>query len=141
MGLSPGFRGSPDVTLAWKAMHDVGQGFALGVEYYNDIGTPANRLPRDQQGRTLYAVMEIERKTWSLNFGVGHGVTLHGQLDRQGHRRIPSIETPVILSDRMDSALERLSETIRAAAAPGARCASAAAAPRIFTARRSRARC
>src|SRR5258706_4196953 len=27
----------------------------------------------------------------------------------------PSIETPVILSDRMDSALEKLSETIRAA--------------------------
>jgi hypothetical protein len=45
------------------------------VEYYNGIGTLANRLPRDQQGRTLYAVMEIERKTWSLNFGVGHGVT------------------------------------------------------------------
>jgi len=65
----------PDVTLAWKAMHDVGQGFALGVEYYNDIGTLANRLPRGQQDRTLYAVMEIERKTWSLNFGVGHGVT------------------------------------------------------------------
>ena len=74
-GLSPGFRGSPDVTLAWKAMHDLGQGFALGAEYYNDIGTLANRLPRDQQNRTLYAVMEIERKTWSLNFGVGHGVT------------------------------------------------------------------
>lgn len=74
-GLSPGFRGSPDVTLAWKAMHDVGQGFALGAEYYNDIGTLANRLPREQQNRTLYAVMEIERKSWSLNFGVGRGLT------------------------------------------------------------------
>src|SRR5258706_191888 len=74
-GLSPGFRGSPEVSLAWKAMHDVGHELALGVEYYNDIGTLANRLPRDQQGRTLYAGMEVERKTWSLNFGVGHGVT------------------------------------------------------------------
>src|SRR5438445_782909 len=74
-GLSPGFRGSPDVTLAWKAVHDVAQGFALGAEYYDDIGTLANRLQRDQQNRTLYAVMEIERKSWSLNFGVGHGLT------------------------------------------------------------------
>ena len=74
-GLSPGFRGSPDVTLAWKAVHDVAQGFALGAEYYDDIGTLANRLPREEQNRTLYAVMEIERKPWSLNFGVGHGLT------------------------------------------------------------------
>ncbi len=74
-GLSPGFRGSPDVTLAWKAVHDIAQGLALGAEYYEDIGTLANRLPREQQNRTLYAVMEIERKTWSLNFGVGHGLT------------------------------------------------------------------
>jgi hypothetical protein len=74
-GLSPGFRGSPDVTLAWKAVHDLAPGFALGAEYYDDVGTLANRLPRDQQNRTLFAVMEIERKTWSLNFGVGRGLT------------------------------------------------------------------
>ncbi|HEY6239983.1 MAG TPA: hypothetical protein VIW78_04025 [Burkholderiales bacterium] len=73
--LSPGFRGSPEVTLAWKAMYEVGRGFALGAEYYNDIGTLANRLPSDQQDRTLYAVMDIERKTWALNFGVGRGLT------------------------------------------------------------------
>lgn len=73
--LSPGFRGSPDVTLAWKAAHDVVPGFALGVEYYDDIGTLANRLPRDQQTRTLYAVMDIERKSWALNFGIGRGLT------------------------------------------------------------------
>ena len=74
-GLSPGFRGSPDVTLAFKAVHDVVAGFALGVEYYQDIGTLAERLPHDQQARTLYAVMDIERKSWSLNFGVGYGLT------------------------------------------------------------------
>ena len=72
--LSSGFRGSPDVTLAFKAVHDVGSGFALGAEYYDDVGTLANRLPHDQQNRTLYAIMEVERKSWSLNFGVGHGL-------------------------------------------------------------------
>jgi hypothetical protein len=56
-------------------MHDVGQGIALGVEYYNDIGTLANRLPREEQNRTLYAVVEVERNSWSLNFGVGRGLT------------------------------------------------------------------
>ena len=73
--LSPGFRGSPDFSLAWKAVHDVTPGFALGVEYYEDLGTLADRLPRDEQSRTLYAIGEIERKSWSLNFGVGHGLT------------------------------------------------------------------
>jgi hypothetical protein len=73
--LSPEYRGSPEVTLAWKAVHDVAHGVAIGAEYYNDIGTLADRLPRDKQGRALYAVIEIERKTWSLNFGVGHGLT------------------------------------------------------------------
>jgi hypothetical protein len=74
-GLSPGFRGSPDVTLAFKAVHDVVPGIALGAEYYADIGTLASRLPYDEQNRTLYAIMELERKSWSLNFGVGRGLT------------------------------------------------------------------
>lgn len=73
--LSPGFRGSPDVTLAWKVVHDVAPGLALGAEYYDDVGTLSHRLPHDQQNRTLYAVAEIERKSWSLNFGIGHGLT------------------------------------------------------------------
>jgi hypothetical protein len=74
-GLSPGHRGSPDTTLAFKAMHDVAQGIALGAEYYHDIGTLANRLPGDQQARTLYLIADVERGDWALNFGVGHGLT------------------------------------------------------------------
>jgi hypothetical protein len=74
-GLSPGFRGSPDLTLAFKAVHDVFPGFAIGAEYYQDMGPLSNPLPRDEQGRTLYLVAEIERKAWSLNFGVGRGLT------------------------------------------------------------------
>jgi hypothetical protein len=73
--LSSGYRGSPEVMLAWKAVHDVAPGIAVGVEYYNGIGTLAKRLPRDEQERTLFLVADIERKSWSLNFGVGHGLT------------------------------------------------------------------
>jgi hypothetical protein len=74
-GLSPGFRGSPDFTLAFKAVHDVLPGFALGVEYYQDMGPLSNPLAHDEQARTLYAVADIERKGWSLNFGIGRGLT------------------------------------------------------------------
>jgi hypothetical protein len=73
--LSPGYRGSPELILALKAVHDVAQGIAVGVEYYNGFGTLTNQLARDEQERTLFLVADIERKSWSLNFGVGHGLT------------------------------------------------------------------
>ena len=74
-GLTPGYRGSPDTTLAFKAMRDVRQGFALGVEYYRDIGTLAQRLPAELQNRTLYLIADVERGDWGLDFGIGHGMT------------------------------------------------------------------
>jgi hypothetical protein len=74
-GLSKGYHGSPEVILAWKAVHAVVPGVAMGAEYYDGIGTLANRLPRAERDRTLYFVTELERKSWSLNFGVGRGLT------------------------------------------------------------------
>ncbi len=73
--LSPGHRGSPDTTYAYKAMHDIGGGIALGAEYYNGVGTLADRLPGELQGRSFYLIADAERRPWSLNFGVGHGLT------------------------------------------------------------------
>jgi len=73
--LSSGHRGSPDTTLAYKATYDVARGIALGAEYYNDIGTLADRLPGELQARTLYLIADMDRGDWSLNFGVGHGLT------------------------------------------------------------------
>lgn len=73
-GLSRGFRGSPEVTMTWKATRRVVEGIALGGEYYNGVGTLANRLPADQQQRALYLVMDFERKPWIFNVGVGHGL-------------------------------------------------------------------
>lgn len=74
-GLSPGHRGSPDTTMAWKAVHAVAPGISLGGEYYNNIGTLANRLPRDQQDRSFFLVMDFDRKPWVFNLGIGHGLT------------------------------------------------------------------
>jgi hypothetical protein len=73
--LSPGFRGSPDVTLTYKAVYEIVENWSFGAEYYHDTGTLAQRLPHDEQQRTLYAIAEYEGKSWSLNFGVGHGLT------------------------------------------------------------------
>jgi hypothetical protein len=74
-GLSKGFRGSPDFELAWKAVHRVAGPLAMGLEYYNGYGTLRDRLPGPEQDRTLYLVAEVEAKSWSLNFGIGHGLT------------------------------------------------------------------
>ncbi len=74
-GLSPGHRGSPDVTLALKAVRKVAPGIALGGEYYDGIGKLSDRLPGDQQDRTLYVVMDFDRQPWVFNFGIGRGLT------------------------------------------------------------------
>jgi hypothetical protein len=74
-GLSKGFRGSPDFELAWKAAHRVAGPLFMGLEYYNGYGALSDRLPGPEQDRTLYLVAEYEAKSWSLNFGVGHGLT------------------------------------------------------------------
>jgi hypothetical protein len=74
-GLTPGYRGSPETSMAWKAVKSVSHGVALGAEYYQELGTWASRLPRELQARTLYMIFEIERPKWGLNFGIGHGLT------------------------------------------------------------------
>jgi hypothetical protein len=74
--LSDGLRSkTADVSLALKASRKVSDNLALGAEYYSDLGTTARLLGVPDQGHTLYAVMDLEMKKWSLNFGVGHGLT------------------------------------------------------------------
>jgi hypothetical protein len=74
-GLSPGFRGSPEATMAVKAVHKVASGISMGGEYYNTVGTLAHHLPGEQQDRSLFLVMDFDRKPWVFNVGVGHGLT------------------------------------------------------------------
>jgi hypothetical protein len=73
-GLSSGFRGAPDFELVWKAVHRVAGPLSMGLEYYNGYGALSDRLPGPEQDRTLYLVAEYGAKSWSLNFGVGHGL-------------------------------------------------------------------
>jgi len=79
--LSQGFRqGGPAFTHSWKAMHDVQQGVALGIEFYDSIGKLAHPLPSDMQEHTLYVTLDVDRKPWIFNVGVGRGLT--GATDR-----------------------------------------------------------
>jgi len=74
--LSPGFRrGGAEFTLAWKAMHDVKPGIALGAEYYDSPGKLAHFLSRDQQEHMLFLTLDVDRKPWSFNVGIGRGMT------------------------------------------------------------------
>ena len=74
-GLTPGYTGSPATTYAWKATREVVHGVSLGAEYYLDVGTLARRLPGNEQGRTLYGIVELEHGSWSIHLGLGHGLT------------------------------------------------------------------
>jgi hypothetical protein len=66
---------TPDVGLAFKASHNASERVALGIEYYSGLGTTKHILPFNEQDTTLYAVIDADMKTWTLNFGVGRGLT------------------------------------------------------------------
>ena len=71
-----GYRnGSPDFSLQFKATRKVSETVALGAEYYSELGTTSQISPASDQSHTLFAVADIEFQGWSLNFGVGRGLT------------------------------------------------------------------
>jgi hypothetical protein len=74
--LSRGYRnGAPDLSLQLKAARNVSKTVALGAEYYAELGTTSHILPTSEQSHTLFAVADMEFKGFSLNFGVGRGLT------------------------------------------------------------------
>jgi hypothetical protein len=73
--LSDGMRSSTaDLSLGTKIARTVARGVALGVEYYADAGT-TSRPTFAGQARTLYGTVDAEFGEWSVNFGVGRGLT------------------------------------------------------------------
>ena len=67
--------GKPDVSFGLKANHDVVEGIALGAEYYAGVGKISEHLPANAQDHRLYLVVDVDRKPWVFNFGVGRGLT------------------------------------------------------------------
>ena len=65
----------PDFNPALKIARSVAQGVALGAEYYANLGKLNHFLPRASQSHTLYVALDVDRKPWVLNFGIGRGLT------------------------------------------------------------------
>ena len=74
--LSDGMRsGTADVSLDLKLARTVAKDWALGLEYYSDLGTTQRILPASQQANTLYAAVDAHIGRFDLNFGIGWGLT------------------------------------------------------------------
>lgn len=65
---------SPQFNLGYKLARTVTEGIALGAEYYNDKGLWLHFDPANEQGKTVYATIDVDRKPWVFNFGVGRGL-------------------------------------------------------------------
>lgn len=71
----PGSGGRPDFELGLKAVRHVAEGLSAGVEYYAGTGPIGQSLPWSQQDRRVYAVIDVDRKPWIFNVGIGRGLT------------------------------------------------------------------
>jgi len=66
---------SPSFAPSFKVARTVATGVALGIEYYADLGTLAHTDSWAAQRHTLYGAIDIDRKPWNVNFGIGRGLT------------------------------------------------------------------
>jgi hypothetical protein len=65
----------PSFSPALKVARSVGEGVQLGFEHYADLGGIHHIPAFNQQDHTFYGVVDIERKGFDLNFGIGRAVT------------------------------------------------------------------
>jgi len=73
--LGPDKGSAPGFSPSFKLARTVAPGIATGIEYYSDVG-PINAFdPWSEQSHTLYWAIDIDRKPWNVNFGIGHGLT------------------------------------------------------------------
>jgi hypothetical protein len=69
-------KGTLSFAPALKVARNVGSRYALGAEYYADLGRLSHFAPGSEQSRTLYFVFDTEKGS----FGIGRG--LNGATDR-----------------------------------------------------------
>lgn len=74
--LKPGQRsGGPDFSPSFKISKEVTHGVALGTEYYADLGQFSHFEPYSNQAHTLYLALDLDRKPFVFNIGIGRGLT------------------------------------------------------------------
>lgn len=67
--------GRPGFSLGLKAARRVLEGVAAGLELYSDSGPLGRPLPWQMQDNRVFVALDIDRKPWVLNLGVGRGLT------------------------------------------------------------------
>ena len=65
----------PEFEASLKVAREIRPGLAIGVEQYSGFGPMGNFLPQREQDQMLYLAVDFEHKGWSINFGVGTGLT------------------------------------------------------------------
>ncbi len=65
----------PDFEGSLKIARQVREGFAVGIEHYAGMGRVGDFAARRDQDHMLYLAVDVERERWTLNFGVGRGLT------------------------------------------------------------------
>jgi hypothetical protein len=74
--LKPGQRtGGPDFSPSFKIAREVREGFTVGTEYYAELGQFSHFDSYSNQAHTVYLVLDVDRKPFVFNIGIGRGLT------------------------------------------------------------------
>ncbi|MGE5027410.1 MAG: hypothetical protein ACM3JK_02955 [Betaproteobacteria bacterium] len=73
LDLSNNVSREPQFEPALKVTRKAAEGARAGLEYYGEYGPLHHHLPANERGHYLYAVADIEKKDFDINFGIGHG--------------------------------------------------------------------
>ncbi len=65
----------PDFEGSLKVARHLREGLAIGIEHYAGMGRVGDFAARRDQDHMLYFAVDYERRGWSINFGVGRGLT------------------------------------------------------------------
>ena len=93
-----GQNGGADFAPAARFARNLSENFAVGFEYYTDLGRPQDRLPFNEQQHNLYAVVDFKIGRFDVNAGVGYGLT-HGS-DRLMYKMIIGTDLNEGVSDK-----------------------------------------
>ena len=75
VGIGFGSRGDAEFAPAARLARKLGEGLAIGLEYYSNLGPFGGFLPLNEQQHNLYGVVDFKVGRFDVNFGLGYGLT------------------------------------------------------------------
>jgi hypothetical protein len=70
-----GTAGEVEFAPAARLARKFGENFAVGIEYYTDLGPFRSLLPLNEQQHNIYAVVDFKVGKIDVNAGLGYGLT------------------------------------------------------------------